>query len=96
MTGRRLRAALVAVLGCASLAAAPAPHSPATKTSPATTPADEMAVSHGQVMIGGKPLRYTARAGLLPLYDNDTGALIARMFIVAYTADRAPEARRAP
>jgi carboxypeptidase C (cathepsin A) len=26
----------------------------------------------------------------MPLYDNDTGALMARMFIMAYTVDRAP------
>ena len=34
--------------------------------------------------------RYTVRTGLMPLYDNDTGALMARMFIMAYTVDRAP------
>ncbi|HEX3366322.1 S10 family serine carboxypeptidase-like protein [Phenylobacterium sp.] len=88
MIGGPLRTLLVAALGCASLAAAPAPR--AAAPAPPVTPPDQMVVTHGQVMIAGKPLRYTARAGLIPLYDNDTGALMARMFIVAYTADRAP------
>ncbi|THD50706.1 hypothetical protein [Phenylobacterium sp.] len=88
MTRRSLRALLIAALGCASLAPAPAPHASAP-TQPATPP-DQMAVTHGQVAVAGKPFHYTARAGLIPLYDNDTGALMARMFIVAYTADRAP------
>jgi carboxypeptidase C (cathepsin A) len=55
-----------------------------------------MVVTHGQVAIAGKPLRYTARTGLIPLYDNDTGVLMARMFIVAYVADRAPGAPPRP
>ena len=98
MSGRRLRAALVAALGCASLAAAPAPH-PATvaqPASPAVTPSDQMVVTHGQVTIAGKPLRYSVRTGLLPLYDNDTGALMGRMFIMAYVAERAPGAPPRP
>jgi carboxypeptidase C (cathepsin A) len=84
----RVRAVLIAALGCASLAAARAPHAPSAPTSPATPP-EQMVVTHGQVTVAGKPLRYTVRTGLIPLYDNDTGALTARMFIMAYTADRA-------
>ncbi|MBS0361301.1 MAG: hypothetical protein JSR98_07965 [Proteobacteria bacterium] len=61
---------------------------------PPVTPVDDMVVSHGQVMIDGKPLRYTVHAGLLPIYDNDTGQLAARMFVIAYTADRAPGDRK--
>jgi carboxypeptidase C (cathepsin A) len=89
MIGRRRRAALIAALGCLSLAAAPAPHAPAPASS-AATPPDQMVVTHGHVPIAGKPLRYTVRTGLIPLYDNDTGALTARMFIMAYTIDRTP------
>ena len=89
MIGGAVRAGLIAALGFASLAAAPAPHVIAPSLQP-STPADQMVISHGQVMIAGKPLRYTVRTGLLPLYDNDTGVLMGRVFIMAYTADRAP------
>ncbi len=97
MTRRALGGLLVAALACAGLAAAPAPKpaGPHAEAAPVTPP-DEMVVTHGQVVVGGKPLRYTARAGLMPLYDNDTGALMARMFIVAYTVDRAPGAPPRP
>ena len=44
------------------------------------------------LVLNGKTIRYTARAGLLPLYVNDTGQLMARMFFVSYTADAAPGA----
>lgn len=54
------------------------------------TPADSIVVTQHQVTVGGRVIRYTARAGLLPLRENDTGKLMARMFFVSYTADRAP------
>jgi carboxypeptidase C (cathepsin A) len=54
------------------------------------TPPDSIVTTHSQVVVGGKILRYTARAGLLPLLDNDTGELMARLFFVSYTLDRAP------
>src|SRR5262249_44257660 len=56
----------------------------------APTPPDSIVTTHSQVIVGGKTLRYTARAGLLPLLDNDTGELMARLFFVSYTLDRAP------
>lgn len=55
------------------------------------TAMDEIVVTHQSVSIGGKALRYSVRTGLLPLYDNDTGELMARMFIMAYTVDQPPE-----
>lgn len=54
----------------------------------AFTAPDEMVVTHNQVIINGKTVRYTVNAGLLPLYNNDTGELMARMFIMAYTVDQ--------
>jgi carboxypeptidase C (cathepsin A) len=41
-----------------------------------------------QVAVGGTVLRYTARAGTIPIRDNDTGEAHANMFFVAYTVDR--------
>src|SRR6185503_14413450 len=69
-------------------AAAPAPKPAAITAAPLVTPADDMVVTHGHVTIGGKPLAYTVHTGLLPIYDNDTGQLAARMFVIAYALDR--------
>jgi len=49
-----------------------------------------------QVVIDGKPLRFTARAGRLPIRDNETGDVRGQMFFVAYTAGRAPAAAPRP
>ncbi len=43
-------------------------------------------VTHHAVTVGGQPLAYTVRAGTMPLRNAD-GDEIARVFIVAYTAD---------
>jgi carboxypeptidase C (cathepsin A) len=96
----RLRTWALALAALGLAAAAPAPK-PGPKAGPVTlappvTPQDAMVVTHGQVMIGGKPLAYTVHTGLLPIYDNDTGQLAARMFVIAYTADRAPGAAPRP
>ena len=48
------------------------------------------------VIIAGKPLSYTARAGLLPIRRNDDGSVGAYIFFVAYIADRAPNATTRP
>jgi carboxypeptidase C (cathepsin A) len=54
--------------------------------------APTIVTTHHQVTIGASVLRYTARAGTLPIRDNDTGEPHAHMFFVAYTLDRAPGA----
>ena len=91
MSRRAVPALLAASLAVTSLAAAPATRpAPKPTSGPEATPAEQMVITHGQVTVAGKPLRYQVRTGLIPLYDNDTGALMARMFIVAYTAPRAP------
>ncbi|HEY3951656.1 S10 family serine carboxypeptidase-like protein [Phenylobacterium sp.] len=100
-TGWKRLAAGVATLamGLALAAAAPKPAEPArgpAAVAPPVTPEGDMVVSHGQVAVDGRPLRYTVHAGLLPIYDNDTGQLAARIFIIAYTADRAPGAAPRP
>jgi len=82
--------ALIAFSGTVSQAA---PHkrlasSATTLVAPPVTPVDDMTISHDRIVIDGKPLSYTVHAGLLPIYDNDTGQLAARMFVIAYTAER--------
>jgi len=51
-------------------------------------------VTHHQIQIGGKPLRYTVTAGKLPI-RNATGETEAWIFYMAYVAERSggPESR---
>jgi carboxypeptidase C (cathepsin A) len=49
---------------------------------------DSVVTTHYQVVIGGKALQYIARAGLIPLRDDDTGDVYAKLFFIAYTLDR--------
>lgn len=53
-----------------------------------TTHPDEFVTTRHEVDLGRKTLRYTVHAGMLPLYENETGELMARMFIMAYVAER--------
>jgi carboxypeptidase C (cathepsin A) len=48
-----------------------------------------------QVVVAGQVLKYTARAGRLPIVDNETGQVHAWMFFTAYTLDslRRPDKR---
>ena len=68
----------------------------AAKESPGDKPADKEehydmtevppVVTHHQVTLDGKPLKYTATAGRLPIKSGD-GRIEAEMFFVAYTLD---------
>src|SRR5262249_17240825 len=48
----------------------------------------QLAVTHHQARANGQTLRYTARAGLIPLRNNEAGALRDNLFFAAYTLDR--------
>jgi carboxypeptidase C (cathepsin A) len=50
-------------------------------------------VTHHQISVGGKGLKYTATAGRLPIKRAD-GKIEAEMFFVAYTLDGADSAKR--
>src|SRR5690349_453378 len=50
-------------------------------------------VTHHQVTVGGKLLKYTATAGRLPI-KRDDGKIEAEMFFVAYTLDGQDAGRR--
>lgn len=63
---------------------------------PATEPAaqgatnlEQIVSTRHQITVGGKTLKYTAHAGLMPIHDNEAGDIHAHMFFVAYTLDRA-------
>src|SRR5204862_7757077 len=50
-------------------------------------------VTHHQITVNGRILRYTATAGRLPI-KRDDGKIEAEMFFVAYTLDGQDSARR--
>ena len=83
-----MRAILPLTLAAACVAA------PVAQQDVAQTPA--IVTTRHQVTIGGTVLRYTARAGTIPIRDNETGDVHAHMFFVAYTLDRAPGAPARP
>lgn len=56
----------------------------------------EMSVTEHEITLEGKTLHYHARAGFIPIRDNVTGAVLGKMFFVAYTADRSPDAPPRP
>jgi carboxypeptidase C (cathepsin A) len=64
------------------------------QTSP--TPFDSIVATRHQVTVGGRVLVYTARAGQIPIRDNETGEPLAWVFFVSYTLDRAPAAAPRP
>ena len=48
---------------------------------------DLVVTTKHQVTVGGRVLRYTARAGRLPILDNETGEVHGRVFFTAYALD---------
>jgi carboxypeptidase C (cathepsin A) len=48
------------------------------------------------VTIAGRTLRYTARAGRIPIRDNEAGDVHGQMFFVSYTLDRPSNAAPRP
>ena len=73
----RAGALALAIAGMARPAAARAQEEPIVTT-------------HHSVTIGARTLRYTARAGRIPIRDNDAGDVHGQMFCVSNTLDRAP------
>jgi carboxypeptidase C (cathepsin A) len=50
----------------------------------------QLATTHHQIHANGQLLRYTARAGHIPIRNNEAGDLHASIFFVAYTLDPTP------
>jgi carboxypeptidase C (cathepsin A) len=53
---------------------------------PSPSPEEPPVVTHHEIRVGGRTLRYTATAGLMPIKNRD-GETEARMFFTAYTLD---------
>src|SRR5690349_20643751 len=90
-------ASLVVALSAVPVLAADAPKG-AAKDSSATTSATATAapiVTHHQMTVGGKSLKYTVTTGKLPL-KNDKGETEAEIFFMAYTLDGAGDVARRP
>ncbi len=97
---RRTRHAGAWLLALATLAGSAAAQQqkapPAPAATPAASPADTTIVEgHRQITLNGRVLRYTSRAGVLPMKDED-GKLRASIFFVAYTLDGVADAAHRP
>src|ERR1044071_7524920 len=53
---------------------------------PSPSPEEPPVVTHHEIRAGGRVLRYTATAGMMPIKNRD-GETEARMFFTAYTLD---------
>ncbi len=56
---------------------------------------DEPVVTHHEITVGGRTLKYTATAGLMPIRDRD-GTTEAHIFSIAYTLDDAGDRSKRP
>ena len=50
----------------------------------------QIVTTHHQIALHGRVLKYTARAGLLPIRVNETGRIHAYIFFISYSVDRTP------
>ena len=50
-------------------------------------PTDRIVTTQHHVTAAGKTLNYTARAGLLPIRNNEAGDVHGHMFFIAYTME---------
>src|SRR4029434_5294349 len=76
---------LISILILLSVVFAPAASAPAVESLD-----DQIVTTRHQIKVGQKILRYTARAGLLPIRRNETGEIHGQMFFIAYLLDRSP------
>lgn len=78
--------ALTLLLALATSAQAQNPKPADALRSPEKDDAAPSVTKH-EMVLNGKPLKYTATAGTLPIRDNTKGEVEARIFYVAYTRD---------
>ena len=58
--------------------------------------APDLVTTHHTIRVGGRAIRYTARAGRLPIRANETGDVHGWVFFVAYSVDRPAGSPRRP
>ena len=63
---------------------------------PQSSPEDQIVTTKHQVTVDGRILKYTARAGRLPILNNESGEVHARIFFIAYTLDAPVVAKPRP
>ena len=69
----------------------------AASTLAAQSPNDEpIVVTRHRVTMGGRTLAYTARAGRIPIRDNEADDVHGQMFFVSYTLDRPSRSKPRP
>jgi carboxypeptidase C (cathepsin A) len=69
------------------------PRGPQERPSPA--PEEPPLITHHEIRAGGRTLRYTATAGMMPIKNRD-GETEARIFFMAYTLERAANQSQRP
>src|SRR5580765_3008983 len=79
----------------ASPGATSSQQSRATQERPSPSPEEPPVVTHHEIRVGGKMLRYTATVGMMPIKNRD-GETEARIFFMAYTLDDAGSRNRRP
>src|SRR5438874_13800168 len=62
---------------------------------PSPSPEEPPVVTHHSITVGGKELRYTATAGMMPI-KNREGETEARIFFMAYTLDGVSDRQQRP
>jgi len=73
-----------------AVALLPAPFALGAQTDTVPGVATSIVTTTHRMTLTGRPLAYTARAGVLPIRHNDTGEPHGYMFFVSYTVPRAP------
>jgi carboxypeptidase C (cathepsin A) len=76
-------AAIAICLKLVASASVPLPQAAPQSASQSTE--DQIVTTKHYITVGGRVLRYTARAGRLPILDNETGEIHGRIFFTAYT-----------
>jgi carboxypeptidase C (cathepsin A) len=87
----------VTLVGSLLLPGAAAQSRPAQDSLHPVAPAGEEkpVITHHQITIGSRVVKYTVTAGLMPI-KNDTGVIEAQVFFMAYTLDGVPDPARRP
>src|SRR5213593_109103 len=76
-------------------AAGPTGQARGAQERPSPSPEEPPVITHHEIRVGGRTLRYTATTGMMPIKNRD-GETEARMFFMAYTLDDGGNRNRRP